>query len=875
MSTATRADPLQLAERAHALVQARPAHAHALAEQALELARRRRDPESRVAALHALGFARYVLGDPRALGTVAAAVRAGERHGYLDRAALARRNLALYLAYAGRTTKAVREMDRVCARLDGVERARTEVFRLAVLHLAGRAGPHLAESERALRVLRRAGDDVWEARLLYNRGFIRAELGLARAAHADLERARDLYATLGSAAAVADARIMLARLRFVEGDVLGSLIDLDAIDASELSDWSACWLSLSRAQALVGLRLLPEARIELGRFVDAAARANAVDSVNKGRLEAARLALLAGDTDTAASLAATARRSFAARKQTTFAAAGTLLSLGAAIRSDRVPASARRAGINAAATLAEAGWTLDALRGRLLVALAAATAGSYRTAAREYQAGRALGRRGTVADRVELRHVEALLKLGDRDPVGADRALRAGLRLLEEYRAALGAIELRATASRIGADLSELGLRLAFESGEPERILAWAERLRGNALRLPFVRPPADPELRALQTELRVVTERIRDERSSAAPTHGLGARQTQLETAIRARSRLVRGASAGHIAAPSRADATRALGNRVLVEYIARNGALCALTLAHGRLLLHDLGELPGLTVELEWMRFALNRLARRDTSPAQRAAAVETVRAAIATLDEALVAPLAAVIDDASLVIVPTGALHVMPWGALPSLRGRPLVVAPSLSTWLSLAGRRPVERKKRALVAGPRLRHAAAEVRALAALLPDATALRGKEATTAAALRALDGSALAHVACHGRFRADNPLFSALELADGPLTALDLQTLRRPPDVLVLSSCDLALSSRHPGDELVGLAAALLAMGTRTIVASVVAVPDARARRLMLAFHSELAGGATPAVALARAQGALGDAAAALAGFVCLGSG
>jgi CHAT domain-containing protein len=62
---------------------------------------------------------------------------------------------------------------------------------------------------------------------------------------------------------------------------------------------------------------------------------------------------------------------------------------------------------------------------------------------------------------------------------------------------------------------------------------------------------------------------------------------------------------------------------------------------------------------------------------------------------------------------------------------------------------------------------------------------------------------------------------------------------------------------------------------MGTGTIVASVVPVPDAAARRLMMAFHRELAAGASPAVALARAQTRLPKGSEALAGFVCLGTG
>ena len=95
-------------------------------------------------------------------------------------------------------------------------------------------------------------------------------------------------------------------------------------------------------------------------------------------------------------------------------------------------------------------------------------------------------------------------------------------------------------------------------------------------------------------------------------------------------------------------------------------------------------------------------------------------------------------------------------------------------------------------------------------------------------------------------------------------------MQGLRRAPELVVLSACDLALSDRQPGDELLGLAAALLGMGTRTIVASVVPIPDAAAKRTMLAFHRNLAGGDAPATALAKAQ-----ARAAVPGFVCLGAG
>ena len=157
---------------------------------------------------------------------------------------------------------------------------------------------------------------------------------------------------------------------------------------------------------------------------------------------------------------------------------------------------------------------------------------------------------------------------------------------------------------------------------------------------------------------------------------------------------------------------------------------------------------------------------------------------------------------------------------------------------------------------LAAGPHLRHARAELNAVAELYPGATTLQGRAADVGSVLRAIDGASIAHFACHGRMRSDSPLFSSLELADGPLNVYELQQLRRPPELVVLSSCDLATSATHPGDELLGFAAALLNMGTRTVIASTVPVPDAAAKRLMCALHEQLAARQPPARALAHAQ-------------------
>lgn len=154
-----------------------------------------------------------------------------------------------------------------------------------------------------------------------------------------------------------------------------------------------------------------------------------------------------------------------------------------------------------------------------------------------------------------------------------------------------------------------------------------------------------------------------------------------------------------------------------------------------------------------------------------------------------------------------------------------------------------------------------------------------LTDEQATVAAAMRAMDGACLVHVAAHGHFRSDNPLFSSLRLADGPLTVYDLERLAVPPQTVVLSACGSGLSAVRPGDELMGLSASLLGMGTRALLAPVTDMDDAGATAFMAMVHRALWEGVAPASALARAQErVMGDGPVSLAaagGFSCFGAG
>ena len=211
----------------------------------------------------------------------------------------------------------------------------------------------------------------------------------------------------------------------------------------------------------------------------------------------------------------------------------------------------------------------------------------------------------------------------------------------------------------------------------------------------------------------------------------------------------------------------------------------------------------------------------------------------------------PFLRIIGD--LVVVPTGILVTLPWAVLPACAGRPVTVAPSATTWsIGRTRLRAVVMASASfpalLVAGPDNERGEPEVRAIAAMRPNATVLTGPAATPTATLAGMDGVAIVHLAAHGHHESENPLFSSLELAGGQIMGYDLQRVGRAPSTVVLSSCDLGLSAVRPGDETLGMVTALLSVGTSTVVASVSRVADQTAMNVMTSYHGRSAAAAPP---------------------------
>lgn len=254
----------------------------------------------------------------------------------------------------------------------------------------------------------------------------------------------------------------------------------------------------------------------------------------------------------------------------------------------------------------------------------------------------------------------------------------------------------------------------------------------------------------------------------------------------------------------------------------------------------------------EVELARFMLRRLARGRAAPGT----AELLAAAGRRLEAALLGTAVSELDGRPVVVVPAAALHAVPWAMLPSLRPVAWGVAPSAATWLAVRRAPGGRRRGTVIVVGPGLPGTRAEATSIAAGYRNPTVLVGGTATAARVLAAVDGARTAHIAAHGVFRAESPLFSSVLLDDGPLTLHDLGRLRRGPERMILSSCESAVSVPVAGDELLGMISVLIPLGTASLLASVVPVNDAAAAPLMTDFHAGLRAGKGFADALLHAR-------------------
>lgn len=844
--------PRDLAATAAELLGSEPAVALPAALALEAEARAAGDGRAAAIAAQAAGIALRDGGDlPRGREALRRAVVLAEAAGDADQGVRARVSLVGLHLLEGDLEAAEREGEAARARAGGADAGRLDVQLAVVAERAGRLRDALARFDAAERVLTRAGDDLWLARLRFNRAVALAQLGRLAEAERDTERSARLLEAAGPSAAVAHNRAWLAALA---GDVPRALARYDdALAAARAACVPGGLVLRDRAELLGAVGLWPEACEIAAAAVAELDRCSPVDA-SEARLVLATALVGARDAAAASEAAGQAASAFAAQHRPAWAARASLLRLSAGLQSGPGEADAARA-LGAVAVLEDAGLRSEAAEGRALAARLALAAGVDVPP----EALPLVPVPGPPWVRAYAWLAEAQRRLAAGDGPGARRAVLAGLRPLDALRAVLGCVELRAGVAATAAELADLGVRLAAAGAGGRRLLDWAERRSHSATSWPVPRPAPDliealVVLRAAAQRLGAVDNRAQE----VAATRAVVAAEAEVTRlarhAIAGAVEADRAASAG---APSVASALVAsAGTWAIVRLVDIGGRLEALVVAGGRVSRHELAPSSVVAADTERLRFAVTRLAAGGRGAAR---AEGVLRRCAESLDTLLFGELRRRMGERPVVVVPEGALRGLPWRALPTLREVPFCVAPSAAAWLAAARRLPgVGTGAGVFVAGPGLDAAEHEVRtAAAAWVPGvARVLVGEQATSAAVRSVLEGAAHAHFACHGRFREDKPMFSSLELADGPLTVFELDHLRRPPEVVILASCDTGREHSVSGAEVMGVTAGFLGAGARTVVASAVPLADAAVGDLTVALTARLGAGQPPAEAVAAAM-------------------
>lgn len=742
---------------------------------------------------------------------------------------------------------------------------------------SGRPEESLHELDEALGHVQDA-DAIDACRALLNRGVLHMDRGELVPARADLTQCVERAHAAGFDRLVFKAQHNLGYLEFLAGRLPLALARMEEA-ALSLPGRTRAIALLDRARVLLEAGLVGVADATLAEAAEIFAADRLGHDLAESELVRAECAMLRGDVDHARALVASARRRFLRRGEESWAVRATVIGLQIDAANLARPTSAptgdpalRRAwGVLAARA---ARLELLCLRsGRPVWAYVASLVGLEAHLARGPMpdAAQRLAALGPVSPgdpitvRLHGRRVRALLALAAGDRARAGRHVREGQRDLGVHRAGFGSLDLRTAAAVHGSRLAEMDMELALASGQPAAVLDAAERTRAVVGAVQRVNPPRDPESATLLAELRQLLDGARGiESLPAADPERIRVRRDalRLKQAILARSWHREGRTGEDPNGTTwQVRATLRLHPDTTVLDVAEHaGRLVGVRVegggGRGRATLHDLGDASRMREAARRVHADLEVVANTLVPMPLRAAASRSLTRCLAQLDTQMSDVLR---SPDQVVVVVSGWLGVVPWSMLASRRGRPTVVAPSVHHWRTYAGSASAAPLRLSAAAGPGLQHAADEVREIARLWPHATVLAGDDATCARTIEMLGSPGIVHLAAHGRHEPDNPLFSSVRMADGPLFAHELDAGGGAPGLVVLSCCEVGRASVRPGGEALGFASVLLRGGVGCVVAALAPVSDEAALRVMTRVHALLSGGhpVSEALATATAEG------------------
>jgi CHAT domain-containing protein len=300
-----------------------------------------------------------------------------------------------------------------------------------------------------------------------------------------------------------------------------------------------------------------------------------------------------------------------------------------------------------------------------------------------------------------------------------------------------------------------------------------------------------------------------------------------------------------------------------MLLEYFQIRDSFVAVLLSRDSLEIVPIAAVSRVNDLIARLQFQLSKF--RLTAEYREAfgkSLMETAQRHLRELNDELIGPIKDRLRGNHLLIVPHGVLHFLPFQAL--FDGQRYLIdrfsvsyAPS-ATIFSFRHTRSSNQAESALVFG--IPDAAApfvldEAKAVAARIPSSELFLGDTATASVLQERGQDKRIIHIATHGYFRQDDPMFSGIRLGDGILSLYDLYQLKLPAELITLSGCATGLSVIADGDELLGLVRGLIYAGAQSALLTLWDVQDHSTSQFMASFYGHLSRGEDKAVALRKA--------------------
>jgi CHAT domain-containing protein len=300
------------------------------------------------------------------------------------------------------------------------------------------------------------------------------------------------------------------------------------------------------------------------------------------------------------------------------------------------------------------------------------------------------------------------------------------------------------------------------------------------------------------------------------------------------------------------------------LIEYYTTGDRLVAAVVTRNSIEISPITVFSRVVHFLQLLRFQLSKF-RMGSAYTQRfeQPLLQATQSHLEALYAELLAPLLSHLQAKHLIFVPHGSLHFLPFHALKNghtylCDTHTVSYAPS-ATVFALCQEKPPSNMAASLVMGipdERAPHILAEVQSVASILPQTDLFLGGQATADILKKKGAQSAILHIATHGTYRQDNPMFSGIKLGDGYLNLYDLYQMRLSARHVTLSGCATGMNVVAAGDELLGLQRGLFCAGAASLLLSLWDVHDRSTAELMQAFYKSFTETGDMAVSLQSAM-------------------